>query len=215
MSKTTHTVPTFQQLGAPFLYDLLVRFIYFPVGGERALREAAVARLSLGSGSRVLELGCGTGSFTRLLLGTGASVTSVDGSARMLERARSKAAGATFECQDLRAFHASEGERFELVFFGFVLHELPKSVRAALLSEAARVLSPEGHVAIVEHAVPSGRGFAWAWRRFLLALEPATVRDVIEGGYEEEVAAAGLEVVERAALAAGTGKMLVLRRVAA
>ncbi|MBI1915267.1 MAG: class I SAM-dependent methyltransferase [Planctomycetes bacterium] len=42
---------------------------------------------------RVLELGCGTGGITRLLLERGVAVTAVDGSERMLARARRRAPG--------------------------------------------------------------------------------------------------------------------------
>src|SRR5688500_17433505 len=187
MSSAQHTVPTFEQAGMPMVYDLLVRTLYLPVGGESALRRAAIDRVGLTPGDRVLELGCGTGSFTRLLLERGAEVTSVDGSARMIARAEQRAAGASFEQLDLRTFRAPADRKFEIVFFAFVLHELPKAIRASLLVEATHALAPGGRIVVVDHAVPEGRGFARGWRRFLLALEPPSVRDVIVDGFEGEL----------------------------
>jgi len=209
MSSHQHTVPTFERPGVPFAYDLLVRTIYAPVGGERRLRRAAIEHLAVAPGTRVLELGCGTGSFTRLFLDCGADVTAMDGSHRMLARAERKASSAAFAQIDLRAFQAPTGTRFDMVFFGFVLHELDRTVRAALWREAVRCLAPKGRVVVVDHAVPAGAGLARAWRRFLLTLEPPTVRETITEGYEAEIRDAGLEVTEQIPLARGTAQLLV------
>jgi ubiquinone/menaquinone biosynthesis C-methylase UbiE len=211
MSNIEHTVPTFERAGMPVVYDLFVRAVYFPVGGERALRRSAIERLGIGPGVRVLELGCGTGSFTRLFVSAGADVTSMDGSSRMLARAERKAPGAAFEQVDLRAFDPPAGRTFDIVFFGFVLHELPKAARAVLLARAAKCLAPGGRIAIVDHAAPEGGGFAMGWRRLLSALEPPSVRDALEG-FEAELRAVDLELAPRASLARGTAQMIVGRR---
>jgi ubiquinone/menaquinone biosynthesis C-methylase UbiE len=211
MSSKQHTVPSFERAGAPFAYDLLVRTIYAPVGGESRLRRAAIAHLAILPGTRVLELGCGTGSFTQLFLECGADVTAMDGAHRMLVRAQRKAPSAAFARIDLRAFEAPAGARFDMVFFGFVLHELERPVRAALWREAVRCLAPNGRVVVVDHAVPQGAGLARAWRRFLLTLEPPTVRETITEGYETELRDAGLRVTDRIPLARGTAKLLVAR----
>jgi ubiquinone/menaquinone biosynthesis C-methylase UbiE len=203
------TVTTFEKPLVPMMYDALVRVMYWPMGGEAGLREGAVARLGLEPGARVLELGCGTGSFTRLLLAAGARVTALDGSARMIERAERRAPSAKYERQDLRALRLDEAERYDLVLFGFVLHEFEAAERRALFEQARGVLAPEGRVAIVDHAVPEGGSFAQAYRRFLLSLEPPTVRSAIERGYDTELSAAGLRVTERASLARGAAMFVV------
>lgn len=212
MSNIEHTVATFERPFVPFLYDLLVKSIYLPVGGEGRLRRSAVAQLAPRGGERVLELGCGTGSFTRLLLAAGASVTSVDGSTRMLERARRKAPGATFRRADLQVFRGCAEETYDTVFFGFVLHELSPETRQALLEAAARCLEPNGRIVIVDHAVPETGRLARAWRGFLQALEPPSVREVLRRGYEAELCAAGFPDIERSALGRGTACLLIARR---
>lgn len=211
MSNAEHTVPTFERFGMPLAYDLLVRAIYAPVGGEDVLRRAAIDRAEIRRGARVLELGCGTGSFTRLLLDAGAQLTSLDGSSRMIERARKKAPRATFQQVDLRTFEAPTASSFDVVFFGFVLHELPRSTRAALFDQAKRCLAPGGRIVIVDHAVPKGSGFARSWRRFLIALEPPAMRDTLAEGYEGELRAAGLDVIAGEPLAHGAASLLVAR----
>lgn len=62
---------------------------------------------------RALDLACGTGGFTRELLGEGWSVTGLDFSEAMLVEARGRLPGVPFVHGDLRTFDL--GERFELV----------------------------------------------------------------------------------------------------
>jgi SAM-dependent methyltransferase len=204
----SNTLTTFAWPGAPFLYDVLVRSIYWPVGGESALRESAVAHLALTGRERVLELGCGTGSFTRLLLARGARVTSLDGSPPMIARAREKAPGAVFQVQDLRVLQLDAEARYDLILIAFVLHELEPSTRLELCKRAALALAPNGKLAVVDHAVPAQGGYARVWRRFLLSLEPPTVRAVIERGYRDELERAGLTCAETLPLAQGTAQMV-------
>jgi SAM-dependent methyltransferase len=69
-------------------------------------------------GRRVLELACGTGRLTVPLAQRGLTLTGLDNSAEMLERARAKAerAGVQPELRlgDMRDFHL--GQRFDLIF---------------------------------------------------------------------------------------------------
>ena len=60
-----------------------------PAGQRRAIRRAdlIIAGAQLGRGSRVLEIGCGTGMFTEMFAATGATIVAVDVSADLLERA--------------------------------------------------------------------------------------------------------------------------------
>jgi SAM-dependent methyltransferase len=73
-------------------------------------------------GRRVLDLGCGHGWFTSELHQRGADVVGVDGSARLLEIARSRYPGVRFEERDLR--NGYEGE-FDVVVALMVLMDLP------------------------------------------------------------------------------------------
>ena len=54
------------------------------------VRPAMEKLLAVQSGDRVLDLGCGNGNFSRFLAGLGARVTAIDGSAVMIERARTR-----------------------------------------------------------------------------------------------------------------------------
>ncbi len=71
-------------------------------------RDAIVSELRNAGicGGLVLDLGCGTGIFTRMLAGAGYDMIGVDASPDMLARAREKSPGGEilYLCQDMRSF---------------------------------------------------------------------------------------------------------------
>lgn len=97
---------------------------------------------------KVLELGCGTGYFTRELAKTGAKVTAIDISADLLEAACSncRAANVEFEVQNAYALDYSANS-FDSVVGSSVLHHLELS-RA--IAEIYRVLRPNGSMFFTE-----------------------------------------------------------------
>jgi len=206
------TVAFYEHPFAPLAFDFLISTVFAPFGGVHRLRSEALDLIEIKPGLRVLELGCGTGGVTRLLLARGAEVTSIDGSERMLARARRRSPGARFERRQLESLELKE--TFDLVLFVFVLHELPRELRRRALSAAVNALPPAGMVAVLDHAVPRSGILARAWRAFLLRLEPPTVVECIEQGYDAELQAAGAKVFRRHDLARGTAALTLARPLA-
>lgn len=99
------------------------------------------------AGKRVLDAGCGPGLYSEELLARGASLVALDGSARMVELARTRlGARAEVVQADLARplpFAASE---FDLVVCALVIHHLDD--REACLREFFRVLRPGGRVVV-------------------------------------------------------------------
>jgi ubiquinone/menaquinone biosynthesis C-methylase UbiE len=69
-------------------YDLVRR------GYPAVLVDAAILRGGLKSGSRVFEVGCGTGKLTELLAARTLNVDAVDSGPRMIEQAKRRSGGA-------------------------------------------------------------------------------------------------------------------------
>ena len=91
----------------------------------------------------VVDLGCGTGAFTRRLGGLGPAVTGVDISPRSIERARSQGGGRFLvgDICDSRLPTAS----FDCAVMSGVLHHVPtREERVRSLEEAFRILRPGG-----------------------------------------------------------------------
>lgn len=187
-------------------YDLASEAVFAPVGGLRALRRQAFDAIKVRPRMRVLELGCGTGAMTARLLLHGADVTAVDWSEQMLERARTRAPGATFERSEITAYQP-HGE-YDLVLFAFVLHELDPAGRAKALQLAKNALSGGGAVAIVDHALPKTGLIPRAISKLVHGFEPPSavswMRDM-----DSELQAAGLTPLARTDLAKGTAVVVL------
>jgi ubiquinone/menaquinone biosynthesis C-methylase UbiE len=64
-------------------------------GYPTKLVDAAIERGGLKRGDRVLEVGCGTGKLTEILVARGLRVDGVDPGPRMIERAKARVGRAT------------------------------------------------------------------------------------------------------------------------
>jgi ubiquinone/menaquinone biosynthesis C-methylase UbiE len=99
------------------------------------------------AGDLVLEIGCGTGLFTRKFYeATHANITAIDISDDLLETARQLLPEANFMIDD--AMHLSQPDNtFKVVFGSSVLHHLEFE---ASLNEIYRVLQPGGRMIFAE-----------------------------------------------------------------
>jgi len=107
--------------------------------------EAALDRVGVGAGQRVLEVGCGSGVFLRAAAERGAAVTGVDSSERLVELAGGRVPDAELMVGDLQALPFGD-DSFDVVA-GFNAFFFAADMVAAL-REAGRVARPGGSVVI-------------------------------------------------------------------
>lgn len=119
-------------------------------GYPASLVDAALERGALGPGSRVVEVGCGTGKLTELLVGRGLDVEAVDVGGRMIEVARRRVGA-----QGRIRFHHGRFEDVELpagsfdaVFSATAFHWIDPTVG---WRKAAELLRPGGLLALLSH----------------------------------------------------------------
>ncbi len=111
-------------------------------------RRVRLARELAPVGARLLDVGCGTGTFLEAL-GTSFEATGVDVSDAMLERARAR--GLTVE-RSSAAELPFEDATFDLVTTFAVLHHLiDRDVVRSSIREMCRVVRPGGAVLVSDH----------------------------------------------------------------
>ena len=121
-----------------------------PAGKVRADRRASYF-IQLGdmtAGKKVLEVGCGTGEFTKRIVQSGADITAIDISPDLLEVARETITNVTvrFHIQNVEKLDFEDG-CFDVVIGSSILHHL--NLKPAL-KEIYRVLKIGGVVVFTE-----------------------------------------------------------------
>ena len=140
---------------APGRYDRGMRWL--TLGRVDEIRDAVACAVPPVESPMVLEIGCGTGALTALLIAQGARVTAFDQNPEMLERARDRLGDAP-DCEILERT-ASEIDRlpdasFDAIVASFSFSEMSASERHFVLSQAAAKLQPEGRLAIADEVRP-------------------------------------------------------------
>ncbi len=146
-------------IGTPRLYDLSAPFFFFGTRRRsyRKLREAA----QVGSGERVLDVGCGPGYFVRVLgrtVGPTGSVVGLDAAPEMIEYARRRSLrqpNCSFEIGTAESLPFVDAS-FDVVVSSLFVHHLPDELRLQAVREMKRVLRPGGRLLLADFTVPSG-----------------------------------------------------------
>jgi ubiquinone/menaquinone biosynthesis C-methylase UbiE len=137
-------------------YELFADILFL---GQRArIWDRLVAASGAQPGERVLDIGCGSGYFSRRIapvVGAGGTVVGIDPSQPMLDYAtRHAPANCGFQAagaQDLPFADAS----FDLAVSSLAFHHIPVERRADAVREIFRVLRPGGRALIADVRPPS------------------------------------------------------------
>jgi len=114
-------------------------------GGRRRRVFGRLAALSgVRPGDKVLDVGCGTGYFTRVMaeaVASGGTVVGVDPSREVIARARrvTRMANCTFSEGTAEALDAAGGS-YDAVVSSLMIHHLPETLRPQAIREMFRVL---------------------------------------------------------------------------
>lgn len=135
----------------------------------------------------VLEVGCGPGEAAEQIAASGAKVTAIDSSERMVELTRAR--GVDCQVGDAQRLPFADGS-FDCVLAAWMLYHVPDVDRAA--SELARVLRPGGRLVAVtnrrEHLQELHRLFeAWPASSFDDVNGPAVLRRYFSRVEERDV----------------------------
>ncbi len=103
-------------------------------------------------GQRVLDVCCGTGNLTAMLVAAGCQVVGVDNSPTMLSHARQKHIAAEFKQMD--AVQLPFDHEFDAAVISIALHEMPQQVREKVWESMRRAVRPGGRLIALDFAIP-------------------------------------------------------------
>jgi ubiquinone/menaquinone biosynthesis C-methylase UbiE len=135
------------------------------LGYPSDLVEFAVATAAVGTGSDVLEVGCGTGQLTERLVSYRFRLTAIDIGPSMIAAARRRTGdpAVSFQVSSFEDFAAADAS-FDLIISGTAFHWIDPEVRFA---KSARLLRPGGWLALLatgeDYAGPFGAALRDMW----------------------------------------------------
>jgi len=122
-------------------------------GFGRPLYESVFRNIDVKSGTRYLDVGCGSGTAAQMASTLGAEVTGLDAAADLLQIARTRMPQANFHCGDLEKPPFPDNS-FDVVT-GFNSFQYAGNPEVAL-SEARRIAKDDGWVAVAVWGDPDG-----------------------------------------------------------
>ncbi|MDX2212785.1 MAG: class I SAM-dependent methyltransferase [Oculatellaceae cyanobacterium bins.114] len=181
-------------ISAAVSYDPITQYALPPK--EEWVRQSLIDCIQ-GQPRRILDLGCGTGTTTRLLKTTfpEAEVIGVDLSPYMLVVAEDKAQVAKLPIQ----FRHGNAEKtgfpdasFDLVTASLLFHETPPDISKQILREAFRLLTVGGEVVVLDGNQGMLRHTPWLMEIF----EEPYIQDFAAGSVDAWMGSAGFAAVQ-------------------
>jgi demethylmenaquinone methyltransferase/2-methoxy-6-polyprenyl-1,4-benzoquinol methylase len=181
-----------------WLYDGISRLAALAVGGEGRFRRLPLTGLTINSETRILDLCCGSGQATQVLLQYSPQVTGLDASPLSLARARHNVPQAEY-VEGWAEKMPFGNQEFDLVHSSAAMHEMMLEQRQEIFREVYRVLKPGGIFTMVDFHRPTNPLFWPGLSVFLLLFETETAWEMLgtdlAGGLREigfEVSQVGL-----------------------
>jgi len=132
-----------------WLYDSISKVAAITVGGDYKFRRLFLRDLTITADTKVLDLCCGSGQATEILVQFSQDVTGLDASPLSLARAKKNVP----QAQYIQAFAEEipfSDRSFDLVLTNTAMHEMQPDQLQQILKEVYRVLKIGGTLAIVD-----------------------------------------------------------------
>jgi len=180
----------------PF-YDPAVRL----TTREKVFKKALVKQAKIKANHRVLDLACGTGTLTVLIrrMQPQTEVIGIDGDAKILETARTKAkeSGVEIQFDEGMSFDLPyEDESFDRVVSSLFFHHLTRENKSKTLREVKRVLKSNGEFHIADWGLPANSLMKGSSYLIQLLDGFETTTDSFNGLLPKLMTDAGFETVE-------------------
>ncbi len=162
-----------------WLYDGVSRLAALSVGGEVRFRQLALQGLTIYPETKILDLCCGSGQATQVLVQYSQNVTGLDASPLSLKRARQNVPQAQYIEAFAEAMPFADNS-FDLVHTSAALHEMEADQLRQILKQVYQVLKPGGVFALVDFHPPTNWLFWPGISIFLLLFETETAWQLLK-----------------------------------
>jgi ubiquinone/menaquinone biosynthesis C-methylase UbiE len=132
-----------------WLYDTVSKIAAIPVGGDYKFRRLFLRDITIQADTKVLDLCCGSGQATEILVQFSQNVTGLDASPLSLARAKKNVPQAEYIQAFAEKIPCSD-HQFDLVLTNTAMHEMQPEQLQQIFQEVYRVLKPEGVFVIVD-----------------------------------------------------------------
>lgn len=186
-----------------WLYDAVSRVAALSVGGEARFRQLALQGLNIQPQTKVLDLCCGSGQATQVLVQRSKQVTGLDASPLSLKRAGRNVPQAEY----VKAFAEAipfPDNHFDLVHTSMALHEMQPEQRQQIISEVYRVLNPDGYFALVDFHSPTNPIFWPGLSLFFALFETKTAWQLLQTDLSALLNKTGFQIGHTALHAGGS-----------
>ena len=173
------------------------------------LDELAAALKDFGPRGKILELACGTGTWTSQLLSYSEDVTALDSSPLMLELNRERVNDPRVRYVLADVFEWASDGLYDVVFFAFWLSHVPIVRFESFWDTVAGVLAPDGRVFFMDEGAHD------RWREEVIDPSIPLVRRRLSDGSEHRVVKALWEPRELENTLRGLGWDITVTRVGA
>jgi demethylmenaquinone methyltransferase/2-methoxy-6-polyprenyl-1,4-benzoquinol methylase len=195
-----------------WLYDGISWLAALSVGGEGRFRRLALEGLEILPEMKVLDLCCGSGQATQVLVERSHQVTGLDASPFSIKRARQNVPQADYVEAFAEAMPFSEGQ-FDLVHTSAALHEMELAQLEQILREVHRVLKPGGWFTLVDFHAPSNPLFVPGVYLFLYLFETETAWALLQTDLAQVLTELGFQVTKQTTYAGGSLQVIHAQKI--
>lgn len=190
-------------------FDILAPFYDIMTLPISKVRNEVVYFTNAKNGSRILDVGTGTGKQAFAFARSGYNVIGIDLSESMLKVAnkKNKYEKVKFAVADATNL-PFENNSFNVSCASFVLHDMPLTIREKTLKEMARVTKPKGMIMLIDYALPENKIHRSIIYHFVKLYEGKYYLEFIKSDLKELSRKSGIEITDELPVFLGAGRIL-------
>jgi ubiquinone/menaquinone biosynthesis C-methylase UbiE len=194
-----------------WIYNTVSALATLSVGGEAKFRSLTLENLSLNRDTEILDLCCGAGQTTQLLVQYSDKVTGLDISPVALARAKQNVPQANY-VEGLAQEIPIQDNCFDLVHSSAAMHEMTGEELRQIFREVYRVLKPNGFFAFSDFHQPTNPLFLAPVAIFLWLFETETAWGLLKTDLVKELENAGFTLRQQKFYAGGSLQVIQVQK---